>query len=281
MTKRFIRHPGPPLEPRVLTEVCSARRLAVSFQASGTVLESVAEALRAKRIDSAIIEIDQGVLAPLVYVIPAASPDDSHAAWYSDTRRPDGIGQIERLTMSFGWRQGEPFIHCHGIWRHADGFRGAGHLLPQESAFGDAVNATVYAISGAILDQQDDAETNFPLLTPVRSGAPRLGEARAVLLRIKPNTDVHKTLIDTARLHGIEDATIHGNLSFVGCDFKDGGFLNSYASEAFICNGRIESGIPSIEIGIVGMDGKVLIGEISPKGNIICIASELLIVEYN
>lgn len=279
MRKRFIKHAGPALEPRVISQSCSVRSFIVKFQPCRTVLQSVTEALEAEGVESAIIEIEEGAFAPLVYVIPAASTDDRYAAWYSDTRCPDGVGQVSRLTMSFGRREGAAIIHCHGIWRHADGYLGAGHLLPQEAAFGDVVTATVHAISGAVLEQQDDMETNFPLLTPIRSGRPRPGEKSAVLLRVKPNTDVHLALAETARAHRISEATVHGNLSFVGCEFADGKFLESYASEAFVRSGLIKEGVPVIDVGVVGMKSDIYQGELSSSGNVICIASELLIVE--
>lgn len=279
MTRRSIQHPGPASEPRVLAQACSARRLTLTFQSGKPVLDAVTEALADEGIDSAVIEIEGGSFDPLVYVIPAPSPDDSHAAWYSDTRRPDGRAQLERVVMSYGSRQGAPFIHCHGIWIHADGFRGAGHLIPHEAAFGGEVQATVHALSGAILDQQADAETNFTLLTPVANGAATESETRAVLLRIKPNTDIHQALEETARANGIEAATVHGIGSLVGCDFADGSHMASYASELFIREGRIEAGRAAIDIAVVDIDAEIFDGEITRGGNDVCVTCELLIVE--
>lgn len=279
MAKRFIRHPGPLSEPRVISQECSASRRSLFFQPGKPVLEAVGEALAAEGVDSALIEFTGGKLSPLVYVIPAPSPDEAYAAWYSDTRCPDGTAQFERAVMSFGRRGQAPFIHCHGIWNHADGFRGAGHLIPHETVFAEEVKATVYAISGAIFDQQPDAETNFPLLTPVPNGAAREEEPRAVLVRAKPNTDIHTALRESALRHGIKNASIHGVASLVGCDFVDGRNMESYASELFIREGWIEDAGVTIDIGVVGMDGEIFEGEVLRGGNVICIACELLIVE--
>jgi predicted DNA-binding protein with PD1-like motif len=279
MTLRSIRHPGPASEPRVLAQPCSARTLTLTFQPGRPVLDAVANALAAKGIDSAVIEIAGGSFDPLVYVIPAPSPDETHAAWYSDTRRPKGRAQLERVVMSFGQRQNAPFIHCHGIWIHADGVRAAGHLIPHEAAFGEPVEATVHALSGAIFDQQPDSETNFPLLTPVAHGAAKPGEARAVLLRVKPNTDLHAALEDTARSQGFASATVHGIGSLVGCDFADGSHMASYASELFISNGRIADGRATIEIGVVDIDAAIFEGVVKRGGNGVCVTCELLVVE--
>ncbi|WP_414735954.1 PCC domain-containing protein [Ensifer adhaerens] len=277
--QRHISHPGPQSQPRVISQPCSARRLSIRFQPGKSVLEAVAEALGAAGVDSAVIEFDAGKLRPLVYVIPAPSADEAFAAWYSDIRRPDGTARFERVVMSYGRRGEAPFIHCHGIWRHADGFRGAGHLIPHETVFAEEVEATVYALSGAILDQQPDPETNFPLLTPVPNGVAREGGHRAVLVRAKPNTDIHAALEEVASRHGIRNASIHGIGSLVGCDFVDGRQMVSYASELFIREGRIDSGEATIDIGVVGIDAEIFEGEILRGGNVICIACELLIVE--
>ncbi|WP_312796360.1 DUF296 domain-containing protein [Tianweitania sp.] len=279
MSLRSIHHPGTPDQPRMLAETCSVRRLNLRFAAGVPVLEAVAQALASEGIDSAVIEIEGGSFAPLVYVIPAPSPDDSHAAWYSDTRQPDGVALGESLVMSFGRRQGKPFIHCHGIWVHADGFRGAGHLIPHEAMFAEEVEATVYAVSGAIFDQQQDAETNFTLLTPVPNGVVQPDEDRGVLLRIKPNTDIHAAVEDAAKSAGITSGTLHGIGSLVGCDFADGTHMASYASELFIREGRVEAGRAALDIAIVDIDAAIFEGEITRGTNPVCVTCELLIVE--
>ena len=262
----------------MLTQGCSVRKLQLRFYAGLPVLDAVAKALTAEGIEGAVIEIEGGSFAPLVYVIPAPSLDDSHAAWYSDTRKPDGVALGESLVMSFGRRKGEPFIHCHGIWIHADGFRGAGHLIPHEAMFAEEVEATVYAVSGAILEQQQDSETNFTLLTPVPNGSAGSDQARGVLLRIKPNTDIHAAVEQAASSAGIAQASIHGIGSLVGCDFVDGTHMASYASELFIRNGSVEDGTAALDIAIVDVDAAIFEGEIMRGTNPVCVTCELLIV---
>ncbi len=279
MSARSIRHPGPPSDPRIVAHACAARKLSVSFQPGKPVLEAVSDALAAQGIDSAVIEFSNGNLSPLVYVIPAPSPDEAHAAWYSDVRRSGSNARFERAVMSFGRRQGAPFIHCHGIWIHGDGFRGAGHLIPHETMFANVTEATVYAVSGAIFEQQPDAETNFPLLTPIPHGEMMKDGDRAVLFRIKTNTDIHAAAEEVARVHDIARGHIHGIASLVGCDFVDGRHMASYASELFIRDGRIDGGKAEIDIGVVGIDAEIFEGEIKRGGNVICIACELLMIE--
>jgi hypothetical protein len=279
MTGRSITHPGQAETPRVLAQTCSVHKQMIRFRAGLPVLQAIAQALGEQGIDSAVIEIEGGSFAPLVYVIPAPSPDESHAAWYSDMRRPEGTALGERLVLSFGRRHGESFIHCHGIWIHADGFRGAGHLIPHEAMFAQDVDATVYAVSGAIFDQQQDDETNFTLLTPVPNGTPAANHARGVLLRIKPNADIHAALEQAAGEAGIHHATVHGIGSLVGCDFADGSHMASYASELFIRDGRINDGKAVLDIAIVDVDAGIFEGEITRGTNPVCVTCELLIVE--
>jgi hypothetical protein len=114
-------------------------------------------------IDSAVVEIEGGAFNPLVYVMPAPTDDGVHAAWYSATHGPRGRSAIEALSFTYGRCNGEPFLHCHGVWRHPDGSRHAGHLMPHDARFAEPVKARVFAVSGAILDQLEDEETRFRL----------------------------------------------------------------------------------------------------------------------
>lgn len=280
---RTIRHPGEPLEPRVLAASCRARKLGVTFRPGVSVLSSVTEALAPLGIDSAVVEIAGGAFEPLVYVMPAESDDGVHAAWYSETHAPEGRAEIEALSFTYGRRDGEPFLHCHGVWRHADGLRRAGHLMPGEACFAEPVEATVLALSGAMLDQLDDSETKFRLFTPVARGEPNQEGRRAVLCRVKPNEEICGAIERTAAEHGIERASLHGVGSLVGCDFTDGQHMASIASELFIRRGavRSENGEPvaSLDIAIVDIDGSIFEGEILRGRNTVCVTFELVIVE--
>jgi predicted DNA-binding protein with PD1-like motif len=280
---RTIRHPGIPVAPRVASVPCRAEKLRMTLQPGVSVLEAVRTALDERGVDSAVVEITGGALKPLVYVIPALSDDDVHAAWYSDTRTPTGRAEIEQLVLSFGRRDGQPFLHCHGIWRHADGFRGAGHLIPHDAQFAEPVEADAWAVSGAILDQQEDSETNFKLFTPVSwQAVPAAQARRAVLCRVRPNEPISAAIERIAAEHGLENATLHGIGSLVGCDFIDGRHMASIASELFIRKGVVElrdsKPTCTLDLAIVDVEGKIFEGEITPDNNV-CVTFELLIVE--
>lgn len=279
---RSILHPGAAQEPRVLALACQARRLQVTFNPGTSVLSSVTEALAPLGIESAIVEIAGGPFEPLVYVMPAESDDGVHAAWYSRTHAPSGRGTIEALAFTYGRRDGAPFLHCHGIWRHADGQRRAGHLIPGEASFAEPVEATVIALSGATLDQLDDDETRFRLFTPVPHGESSSGQ-RAVLCRVKPNEEICAAIERTAKAHGIEHASLHGIGSLVGCDFTDGQHMASIASELFIRRGSLRpvrgEPVAALDIAVVDIGGRIFEGEIERGRNTVCVTFELAIVE--
>jgi predicted DNA-binding protein with PD1-like motif len=277
--RRQLQQPGPATNPRLTVQPCSVTRLELTLPAGGTVLETVAAVLHGRGIETAILEMPGAVLEPLAYVIPAESPDPDHVAWYSTLRKPEGRGRVEHAILSFGRDGAAPFLHCHGIWHHADGHRGGGHLLPDQSVLAEETLVQVWAIQGAGLARLPDPETNFSILMPVAQGAPDPQQARGLLVRIKPNFDLHIGLESAARAQGFSEASVHGVVSLVDCAFEDGQFMDSFASEGFIRQGRITGGRAELDLGLAAMSAKVFEGAVQRGGNGICIASELLIVE--
>ncbi|MCC7319708.1 MAG: DUF296 domain-containing protein [Rubellimicrobium sp.] len=277
--RRRVQHPGPATAPRLTVQPCSVRRLELTLPAGGTVLDTVAAALHGRGIEAAILEMSGAALDPLVYVIPATSPDAGHVAWYSAPRRPDGRGRVERAVLSFGRDGAAPFLHCHGIWHHADGHRGGGHLLTDQSVLAEEAPVLVWAIQGAGLARLPDPETNFSILMPFGQGRPDPDQARGLLVRIKPNVDLHTGLEAAARAQGLREASVHGVVSLVDCAFEDGRFMESFASEGFVRQGRIAGGRADLDLGLAALSAEVFEGRVRRGGNGICIACELLIVE--
>ncbi len=281
---RSLRQPGAPFTPRVISLGCHAEKMRLTFKPGLSVLDAVHDALSEKGCDSAVIEIRGGAFEPLAYVTPTLSDDGRHAAWYSDIHTPEGRATIEDLVMTVGRRDGEPFLHGHGVWRHADGFRGAGHVMPKDSRFAEPVEAEVWIVSGAIMDQLEDGETCFRLFTPVPHPTCAIASRRAVLCRLKPNEPLHRAVERTAAEHGIKRATLHGIGSLVGCTFSDGQLMESAASELLIRKGTLspdQSGQAKakLDIAIVDTERAVFEGEIAYGVNAVCITFELLIVE--
>ena len=48
-------------------------------------------------------------------------PNYIHVAWYNDVRKPAMPGKIVDAGLTCGSYNGEPFYHCHGQIRDANG----------------------------------------------------------------------------------------------------------------------------------------------------------------
>lgn len=246
-----------------------------------SVNEAAARALAEAGFQGGYMMLRDVRLSPLHYVIPAAAPDTGHAAWYSDTRSPPGTATVELAGMSIGLRDGEPFLHCHGIWRTEDGARNMGHLLPLESQIAAGTEVEAWGIAGAILDVSQDEETNFRLFSPSETASAD-ATSNAVLCTIKPNQDISLAIEEICRRHEIGEASIHGIGSLIGVQFNDGRLVDSYATEVLMTGGTIalQKGEPvcTLDIAVVGMDGAISEGRLRRGENPVCVTFELLIV---
>jgi len=280
---RSIVHPGSPSPERFRAVPCQARRFTARLQPDLSVNEAAARALVEAGLQGGYMTLRNVQLSPLHYVIPAASPDAEHAAWYSDTRSPPGTMMIELAGMGIGLRDGEPFLHCHGIWGTEEGARNMGHLLPLESRIAESTEVEAWGIAGAILDVSQDDETNFRLFSPRETTVSAGATPNAVLCTVKPNQDISLAIEQICRLHGIGEASIHGIGSLIGVEFDDGRFVDSYATEVLVTEGTVASkdGKPvcTLDIAIVGMDGVISEGRLQRGANPVCVTFELLIVK--
>ncbi|SIT58031.1 conserved hypothetical protein [Mesorhizobium prunaredense] len=276
---RSIRHPGPIASERFAAMPCAAEPLTLRLEAASSINDAVAQALAVAGFSGGYIRLRNARVDPMRYVIPAASPDGTHAAWYSDTFAPEGITVIEDAGLVAGRRDERPFFHCHGIWRTPDGMRRMGHLLPLDSHLAEPVEVTAWGIEGALFDVRDDAETSFRLFVPIK--APVLGERRgrrAAVCTVKPNEDIGQAIEAVCRRHGIDHASIQGIGSLVGADFDDGSDVSSYATEVLVTDGCIRSGRCTLDIALVGMDGVISAGRLRRDANPVCVTFELLVV---
>ncbi|TJW84584.1 MAG: DUF296 domain-containing protein, partial [Mesorhizobium sp.] len=92
---RSIRHPGPIASERFAAMPCAAAPLTLRLKAGSSINEAVAQALADAGFGGGYIRLRNARVDPMCYVIPAASPDGTHAAWYSDTFAPEGITVVE------------------------------------------------------------------------------------------------------------------------------------------------------------------------------------------
>ncbi|HCL66068.1 MAG TPA: DUF296 domain-containing protein [Rhizobium sp.] len=283
MSVRSIRHPGPVTQERHAAVACQAQSLTLTLQPGKSFNASVADALSAHGFQAAYVLLDNVPMKRMDYVIPAGSPGESHAAWYSETYAPPSGGTICRSGLHLGRRDGEAFLHCHGLWEvPGEGLR-MGHLLPFDAEVRDATQVRAYGISGALLDVADDAETNFRLFSPrALTLANQARLRRAVLATVRPNRDICEAIEAICAEHGFEEAQVFGIGSLVGTDFEDGGHVSSYATEVLIREGQVnrtaEGPRARLDIAMVGMDGEIAEGVLVRGANPVCVTFELLIL---
>lgn len=270
--------PGPAIEPRVIAVPTHARKVSLRLPAGKTLLDTLRDAIGP--CPSAIVHLDNGTFGPFTYVIPALSKTPEHAAFYSDFFTPPGQTEIEAARVTYGTRDGAPWLHCHGFWTEASGTRQGGHVIPDQTVIATPVSATAWLLDGANFITRHDPETNFALLAPEPSGPP--GPCLAV--RLRPNQDLCTTLENLCVRHGITHATIAGGVaSIIGAAFDDGRTSEPFATEIFIRHGQIRPNAAGaveaqITIGLVNYRGDIVEGTLLRGANPVLMTAELLIV---
>ncbi|MCO5731397.1 DUF296 domain-containing protein [Rhizobium sp. SSA_523] len=280
---RSIRHPGPVTNERTRAIACRAHALTLTLKPDRDINSSVANAFVEQGFEGGYIWLREVSMDVMRFVKPAASSDASHAAWYSETFAMQGAMILE-AGLHAGTRDDQPFLHCHGTWRDADGHVDMGHLLPFEARLRQECQVQAIALDGALLVARPDPETNFTLFTPEpRPASPLRGGARAVLATVRPNADLCLSLEAICSQHGIATATVHGIGSLVGADYEDGTSLSAHASELYIRDGQVVSrqGQPRamIDIAMIDLTDRQSAGRLKRGLNPVCVTAELLIVE--
>ncbi len=276
---RTIVHPGPTAPERFAAAPCRVEKRKITLNPGQSMNDVAASALKDIGYSGGYIRIRNARVNPLRYVIPAASPDGAHAAWYSDTYAPDGVAVIEDAGLVVGQRDGAPFFHCHGIWRTADGQRRMGHLLPLESQLAEPAEVEAWGISGAVFDVRDDPETNFRLFMPVPMQGGTISGVRGFICRVRPNEEIGEVIETLCRRHNLRNATVHGVGSVVGAVFEDAPEVTSFATEVLITRGEVRDGQCRLRIAIVDIDGAIAEGTLSPAANPVCVTFEIVVHE--
>ncbi|GJD35355.1 DNA-binding protein [Methylobacterium aerolatum] len=277
---RRLRQPGPARPERWLAAGGAVREAAFTLAPGLTLEAAITGPLRRAGITGGVVALSGGALWPFTYVTPALSADPRYAAFYSAPHTPPGRTGFERGVAILGEREGAPFIHCHALWREAQGRRG-GHVMPQETVVREPIAAHAFGTGDALFRVLPDAETNFSLFTPVATGD--AGPARRLLLlKVQPNEPLDGAILAACREHGIASASVHGVGSLVGARFADGREVASPATEVFLDRGRVRLGPDgediALDIALVAMDGTLHEGRLAP-GNPVCITGELCVVE--
>ena len=282
---RRIRQPGPPAPQRIVAVPAGMLPVDAMLPAGETLLEAVAALLENHGIESACLRLTGGGLSPFAYVIPSLSPDECHAAYYSETFRPVGETRLDCAALTLGYRDGKPFFHCHAIWTESDGRRGCGHILPDGTMISSPIHVTGAGMIGARFEARLDSETGFTLFAPHASGAAvPAGARKALALRLAPNQDLIETLEQAGREAGFARAIVHGGVaSIIEARFADGSRIENFATEMLVRDGVIQCAPETIssglDVAIVDYKGNIAEGRLIRGDNPVLMTFEGLLEE--
>ena len=280
---REIVQPGVRVAERIQWAEARGRAFKFTLESGLPLLEAARRGFAAQGFAGGTLNIKGGALGPFAYVMPALSKTSEHAAFYSETFRPQGLTRLKLAAMTLGVRDGAPFFHCHGLWTEADGRANGGHMLPEETMVAEPFEVDAFGIDGAVFAAEPDPETNFRLFGPVASEARGAStNARAFALRLRPNQDVATALEGFCRDRGIAQATIHGGVgSTIGARFTDGRTVEPFATELAISSGIIAPGASALEaeldIALVDHTGGLAEGRLVRGDNPVLMTMELVL----
>lgn len=281
---RTIQQPGPAEPERVQWAEARGRKLTLELK-PGLLLDAITEAFAAQGFSSGVLRLPAGLpLAPFAYVMPALSQTPEHAAFYSETFRPEGVTRIETGALTFGERDGAPFFHGHALWREAGGTRNGGHILPDQSFLAEPITVDAVGLDGAGFVAGHDPETNFKLFMPAaRPGGDAEADSRFFVLRLRPNRDVFTALEMFCAERGIAHAVIHGGVgSTIGARFADDRVIEPFATEIAITAGHVASGEDgepeaALAIALVDYTGGMAQGALKRGENPVLMTLELVL----
>jgi len=282
---RRVLQPGPEAAERVQWVAGHASLLDFTLGPGLNLIEAIRRPLAEAGGVSAALMLEGGAFGPFTYVIPAPAPTPEHAAFYSAFHRPPGISRVESAAVTFGLRDGAAFLHCHGVWAGADGVRRGGHVIPDQTIVAEPIRAQAWILDGMAFEAMPDPETNFTLFGPV-SHAPREIPPVSgcfIAARFRPNQDLCGALESFCQDHGIVSAILRGGVaSTIGAVFKDGGDVESFATEMFIRSGRIApaangSLVADLNVALVDHRGNLAEGRLKRSANPILMTLEVVI----
>lgn len=282
MAQRTIQHPGPVGPQRVDAVPVALRHVDLLLQPGQTLLQALVAALPAGT-RSAVLTLGGGALFPFAYVMPALAKTAEHAVYFSDRFDAPVPVQLQQACVTFGQRDGEPWLHCHARWAAADGTPHCGHVLPDEALLASPMPATAWLLDGAAFEVVPDAETRFTLFRPQAAEDAGAAIGRAVALRLAPNEDVCTALEAVCHQQGWRGATVRGGVgSTVGAAFDDGRRVEPFVTEVLIHHGRVQPGAggalqADIDVSLVDYTGGLASGRLARGANPVLVTFELVL----
>ena len=280
---RRIQQPGPPHTPRIAAVPCTASHIRFTLQAGEMLLDGLTAHFAEAGFSpcpGAVLHLTGGGFGPFDYVIPALAETPDHAAFYSQIFHPEGITKLEAARVTYGSRDGTPWLHCHGFWTEASGHATGGHVIPDSSYVAEPIDVKAWVLDGAAFVARHDPETNFTLLAPEPTAPQGHGTGSFFAMRLKPNQEFGEALQSFCTDHAIAKADIRGGVaSIIGAVFADGRESSPFATEIFIRSGHI--GVTAdIDIGLVNYQGHRLEGTLAPGENPVLMTAELVLEAY-
>ncbi len=277
-TPHPIRHPGPAAAERIEVLRTGLIPLSGTLQPGETLTDGLHRIFAAGGCKGGVARMEGGSFQPFLFVGPSFPSDDTHAAWYSETRTPPKGARIICATATVGWREGLPFVHCHGRWDAEGNLPAMGHMLPTECVVAQPIRISAFGCPSAWFEGQPDAETNFTLYTLAGRAHDDESQAMGLLLRIRPHEDLSHAIEAACRTHNITRGRIIGLGSVISPDFVDAPRITCPITEIAIEDGRLEHGIAHIQMSAVDVYGTMGMGQIRRGTNPVCVTAELLVV---
>ena len=298
---RSIQHPGQPSPQRVAAQQVELEPFELELPAQMTLMQAVAQSMQDIRAQCAMFRLQGGGFEPFSYVMPALAKTSAHAVYFSDTYPVEGAVRLETASVTFGQRDGKPWLHSHAIWIEESGRRHCGHLLPDDIQVSAPLRAQGMAVRGATFTVCPDGETNFSLFVPLKSmarpsrpsveGTASAKASTAVqtlrgkgyALRVAPNIDICTALETFCRERGVTHARIQGGVgSTVGAVFDDGRVVEPFVTELLIRNGEILTNAAGhrhaqLDVSMVDYKGGVSEGRLARGQNPVLVTFELVL----
>ena len=273
--------PGPAHPQRLESRAGALKVAEIVLEPGLSLCDAIARPLASLGIRSAGVVLSGVTLGPMQFVMPSHSQAPDHVAYYSETYRPQGEVTLDLATATFGFRDGAPFMHCHALWRDAEGRQCGGHILPLDSLIARRCTVSVFGTPDADMLSRADAETNFTLFGP--EPADGGGSGGLIVARIRPDEDLVTGIEAICARHGATHATIRSGVgSIVGALFEDGTVVSEIPTELVVVDGRVspdEGGQPrcDLEIALIDAAGNIHRGKPVRGQNPVLICCELFI----
>lgn len=278
-----LRHPGPVAPHRIVSVATRSREVAVELEPGTRLLDAIGDAANAAGVDSAQVELLSGTLDPVSYCLPAVCPDGRRAAYFSETHTARGPVAVVGGGVTFGRRDGAPFMHCHLAWLDATGALRAGHLWPETTVGSIPVRAVLHPLPGVNSLSAEDPETRLPVFTPIRAGNPPSEGRRAVFSRVRPGENIHAAAHRICSDNGFDRGIVRASIgSLVGPALRHGGPAPAPpCTEVVTILGEVGPQSRDAPLFVIAVDsaGEVFAGLLDAPNSPVAITVELLVLE--